>query len=224
MSNASSPRKTRSSPETRRIVIGWGRDRPGRARPTTLVRVSAYTFCPACAGLLTPTTGGTRAVARCAACGFRQYDNPVPVVSAIVEHDGKVVLARNKAWPPTWYALVAGFLERGESPEEGVRREVKEELGLDALETRLVGVYPFERMNQVIIAYHVTATGPITLNDELVDYRLVEPAQCTAWRAGTGFALRDWLRSRGFEPRMTDRPGDGDIETPLLTPPRSGGN
>ena len=57
-----------------------------------------------------------------------------------------------------------------------------------------------------------TATGPITLNEELVDYRLVEPAHCTAWRAGTGFALRDWLRSRGFEPRMTDRPGDGDIE------------
>lgn len=172
-----------------------------------------YIHCPYCAGALTPSTTG-RALTRCPSCGFAQYDNPLPVVSAIVEHDGRVVLARNKAWPPTWYALVAGFLERDEVPDEAVRREVKEELGLDAISTQLVGVYPFARMNQVIMAYHVTATGLITLNDELVDYKLVEPSRCTAWRAGTGYALRDWLRSRGFEPRMTDRPGEGDIEDP----------
>jgi NADH pyrophosphatase NudC (nudix superfamily) len=163
---------------------------------------------------MTPSDGRGRALARCGSCGFAQYDNPVPVVSAVVEHDGRVVLARNKAWPPTWYALVAGFLERGESAEEGARREVKEELGLDVDTIQLIGVYPFERMNQVIIAYHATATGPITLNEELVDYKRVELSECTAWRAGTGWALRDWLRSRGFEPRMTDRPGEGDIETP----------
>jgi NAD+ diphosphatase len=173
-----------------------------------------FAFCPRCGASLTALAESGRALTRCSACGFAQYDNPVPVVSAVVEHDGKVVLARNKAWPATWYALVAGFLERAESPEDAVRREVKEELGLDAQATALIGVYPFERMNQVIIAYHVVATGPITLNEELVDYKRVELADCTAWRAGTGFALRDWLRSRGFEPRMTDRPGDGDIEPP----------
>ena len=152
-------------------------------------------------------------MARCAACGFRQYDNPVPVVSAIVEHDGKVVLARNKAWPPTWYALVAGFLERGESPEEGVRREVKEELGLDALETRLVGVYPFERMNQVIIAFHVSATGTIALNEELDDFRHVPFDRCKVWPAGTGFALRDWLRTKGYEPEMIELPKPDELKT-----------
>jgi len=105
-------------------------------------------------------------------------------------------------------------VKRGESPAQCAVREVKEELDLACGEPTLIGVYPFERMNQVIMAYHVTATGPITLNDELVDYKFVELADCTAWRAGTGFALRDWLRSRGFEPRMTDRPGEGDIEEP----------
>ncbi len=125
----------------------------------------------------------------------------------MVEHDGCVVLARNRRWPETWYALIAGFLERGETAEESVRREVQEELGLTATAVTLIGVYPFHRMNQVIIAYHVVASGPITLNDELVDYRRVEPAKCTAWKAGTGYALRDWLRSRGFEPEMTDLPG-----------------
>ena len=46
-----------------------------------------YAFCPYCAAALTPSSGG-RARARCPACGFAHYDNPVPVVSAVVEHDG----------------------------------------------------------------------------------------------------------------------------------------
>jgi NAD+ diphosphatase len=174
-----------------------------------------FLFCPRCGAPLAARDGEAGQRARCSAgCGFVDYNNPIPVVAAVVEHDGRVVLARNKAWPPSWYALVAGFLEANELPDDAVRREVKEELGLEAQATNLIGVYAFSRMNQVIIAYHVMATGSITLNHELVDYRLVEPSQCTAWRAGTGLALRDWLRSRGFEPRMTDLPGDVDIEEP----------
>ena len=98
-------------------------------------------------------------------------------MAAVVEHDGKVLLARNKAWPDTWYALVAGFLERDEAPEDAVLREVKEEVGLDGGPPRLIGVYPFARMNQVILAYHVATTGQITLGDELVDYKLVRPGR-----------------------------------------------
>jgi NAD+ diphosphatase len=126
-------------------------------------------------------------------------------VAAIVEHDGCVVLARNRAWPATWYGLITGFLERGEAPAQGALREVKEELGLDAQQANLVGVYAFERMNQVIIAFHVPATGTIVLNEELVDYRRVPPAKCRVWPFGTGDALRDWLRSRGFEPPVIER-------------------
>ena len=167
-----------------------------------------FRFCPRCGASLTDASveGETRPACS-AGCGFVHYDNPLPVVAAVVEHDGLIVLARNRAWPPTWYALIAGFLERGETPEEGVRREVKEELGLSATAATLIGVYPFRRMNQVIIAYHVVASGTITLNEELVDYRRVEPARCRAWTAGTGLALRDWLRSRGFEPEMMELPG-----------------
>jgi NADH pyrophosphatase NudC (nudix superfamily) len=168
-----------------------------------------FRFCPRCAAPLIPgnSNGAPQRPVCSAGCGFVHYDNPLPVVAAVVEHDGLVVLARNRAWPETWYALVAGFLERDESPEQAVRREVGEELGLAASEATLIGVYPFHRMNQVIIAYHVVASGEITLNEELVDYKRVELARCTAWKAGTGLALRDWLRSRGFEPEMTELPG-----------------
>jgi NAD+ diphosphatase len=166
-----------------------------------------FRFCPRCGAPLNAPPDSAARAACAGGCGFVHYDNPVPVVAAVIEHDGLVLLARNRAWPETWYALVAGFLERGEAPDAAVRREVKEEVGLDATSTALIGVYPFPKMNQVIIAYHVVASGPITLNDELVDYRRVELAQCGSWWAGTGLALRDWLVARGFDPRMTDLPG-----------------
>ena len=116
------------------------------------------------------------------------------------------MLARNRAWPRTFYGLITGFLEREETPERCVVREVKEELNLDAGTPTLVGVYAFERMNQVIIAYHVTATGTITLNEELDDYKHVPFERCRVWPGGTGLALRDWLRTKGYEPEMFQLP------------------
>jgi NAD+ diphosphatase len=79
-------------------------------------------------------------------------------------------------------------------------REVKEELNLDAATTALIGVYSSEPMNQVIIAFHVTASGTIALNSELDDFKHVAPEQCRVWPGGTGLALPDWLRSRGIDP------------------------
>jgi NAD+ diphosphatase len=162
-----------------------------------------FRYCPTCAApLIDKTIGGEARRVCSAACGFIHYDNPTPVVAAVVEHEGAIVLARNRAWPRTFYGLITGFLERGESTERCALREVKEELNLDAEVAALIGVYPFERMNQVIIAYHVAATGTVALNEELDDYKHVPFERCRVWPAGTGLALRDWLRSRGHEPQM----------------------
>lgn len=180
----------------------------GRCRsvspPDEPVDVSAFNFCPRCAAPLVDKVVDTESRRACSAgCGFVHYDNPTPVVAAIVEYEGAVVLAHNRAWPrKSFYGLITGFLERNESPARCAVREVKEELNLDAAAPTLIGVYAFERMNQVIIGYHLTATGTIALNEELDDYKLVPPEHCRVWPAGTGFALRDWLRSRGYEPEM----------------------
>ena len=91
-------------------------------------------------------------------------------------------------------------MEAGESPQEGIAREVKEETNLDVQSTALVGTYEFLRMNQIIIAYHVVATGDVRLSPELEDYRLYDLPVLRCWPAGTGYALADWLRTRGHEP------------------------
>ena len=70
---------------------------------------SAYKFCPACGQPLAARAADARLAC---ACGFIHWDNPVPVVAAIVEHEGAVILARNRDWPEKMYGLVTGFLEK----------------------------------------------------------------------------------------------------------------
>lgn len=166
-----------------------------------------WRFCPNCAAPLIDKALDQQTRRVCSAgCGFIHYDNPTPVVAIVVEHEGAVVLARNRAWPRNFYGLITGFLERNETPQQCAVREVKEELSLDAGPPTLIGVYSFERMNQVIIGFHATAVGTIALNEELDDYRHVPFDRCKVWPAGTGLALRDWLRSRGYEPETIELP------------------
>ena len=128
-------------------------------------------------------------------------------VIELADRDGQLLLARNAAWAQKMYGLITGFMEAGESPQEGIAREVAEEtsLGVDSL--AIIGVYDFQRMNQVIIAYHAVARGEIALSPELVDYKLYTPETVRCWRAGTGYALADWLTSRGHTPQWIELPG-----------------
>lgn len=160
--------------------------------------MSGYRFCPQCgSGLVARDIGGvSRPACPAESCGFVVWDNPVPVIAAIVEYAGCIVLARNVAWPEKMFGLVTGYLERDEAPAVAVAREVGEELGLRASAVDLVGLYPFARKNQLIIAYHVIADGCIVLNEELAEYRLIDPDKLKAWDFGTGPAVRDWLAAR----------------------------
>ena len=161
-------------------------------------------YCPLCAAELVLQTVAERERLRCPTeqCDFIHWNNPIPVVAAIVEYGGQVILANNSAWPDHVYALITGFLEQGESPEHGVIREVLEELGLLAEVQAFIGAYSFFQKNQLILAYHVTATGTVRLNDELRAYKCVNKENLTYWDAGTGHALRDWLQRQGYDPAL----------------------
>ncbi|KAA6115530.1 NUDIX hydrolase [Cupriavidus cauae] len=176
----------------------------------------SYRYCPHCGTPLMalPMSGRERMACVQDGCQFVQWDNPLPVLAAVVEYEGKLLLARNAAWPPSMYALVTGFLERDETPEAGVARELKEETNLDAQSVSLIGVYEFMRKNELIIAYHVRATGTIALSEELADYKLVAPEKMRIWNAGTGFAVADWLAARGYPVRFFDRQTGEDIPDP----------
>jgi NAD+ diphosphatase len=167
--------------------------------------MSEARFCLRCGHVLEEAALDGTARKRCPApgCGFVHYDNPLPVVAAIVElvpdggGEGEIVLVRQKGWPAGWFGLVTGFLERGEEPEAGVLRELREELGLEGEVVELVGVYGFAQRNEVIAAWHVRARGAITLGEELEACKRVPVAKLRPWPFGTGLAVRDWLARRG---------------------------
>ena len=169
-----------------------------------------FRFCPVCATELVMRADsaagadGDKARLACPDGHWTHWDNPVPVLAALVELEGRILLARNAAWGPKNFALITGFMERGETPEQGIQRELQEETGLSADTISLIGVYEFIRKNELIIAYHVQASGEVRLSPELVEYRLVSPEKLRPWRAGTGFAMADWMRARGLEPEFID--------------------
>ena len=175
--------------------------------------LAEYRYCPQCAtslGLIVAMEdGGPKERLRCPACGYTHWNNPTPVLAAVVQcadRGGRLLLARNAAWSGRMFALITGFMEAGETPEDGIAREVLEETALLAESVKLIGVYDFQRMNQVIIAYHVVARGEIQLSPELAEYKLFEPADALCWPAGTGYALADWLRGQGLVPQFIEWP------------------
>jgi len=165
-----------------------------------------WQFCPRCASPLEMRDNGGRPRPTCPRGHFVHWNNPLPVLAALVEFEGRILLARNVAWPNGMFALITGFLEADETPEAGVARELKEETDLDVDRLSLIGVYEFIRKNELIIAYHVEASGTITLNEELAEFRLVAPERLRPWRAGTGYAMADWMRARGLPVEFIESP------------------
>ena len=167
-----------------------------------------FKYCPQCATALAQVTqhedGGDKTRLRCPACDYTHWNNPTPVLAAVVQYHGQILLARNAAWSHRMFALITGFMEAGETPQEGITREIKEETNLETTALNLIGVYDFQRMNQVIIAYHAVCTGEVALSPELVEYKLYAPDQVKCWPAGTGYALADWLRSQGHIPEFIE--------------------
>ncbi len=79
-----------------------------------------FKFCPVCSRplVLGLAGDGAREYLKCPdnICGYVHWDNPVPVVAALVEMPDGVVLVHNKSWPAGTFGLVAGFLEKEEDP------------------------------------------------------------------------------------------------------------
>ncbi len=155
-------------------------------------------YCPLCKSDLVKKTIDRQERLHCSNpnCHYVFWDNPTPVVAALVEHEGRIILAHNAAWPKGIYSLITGFLEKKEAPEDSVLREVKEELGLTGEVLELIGVYPFAQLNQVILAYYVRAEGSITLNEELTDIKKIEKHKLKGWPFGVGLAINDWVKKQ----------------------------
>jgi NAD+ diphosphatase len=127
-------------------------------------------FCPACGQPLSLLDGWGK---KCAACGHSLYP-PVSPAAIVLIHDGAdgVLLTSKPGWGQR-YSLVAGFVEPGETLEQCVAREVREEVGVDVADIRYVGSQPWPFPHQLMVGFMARyAGGEIAVDTtELADAR-----------------------------------------------------
>ena len=161
-------------------------------------------YCPQCGSRLElkAVDGVKRLACQHETCGFVHWNNPVPVVAALVLYHDHYLIARHAGWPNGLFSLVTGDLERNETPEQAVVREVLEELGLAGQVRRHIGNYSFQKNNQLILAYEVVASGTLAVNHELVELHHLSPRELAEYDFGpltlTQAIVRAW---RAFETR-----------------------
>jgi ADP-ribose pyrophosphatase YjhB (NUDIX family) len=97
----------------------------------------------------------------CGDCGHVHYTNPKIVVGSVVVHDDRILLCRRAIEPRKGlWTLPAGFLEEHETPEDGARREAREEACCDIVLNALLAVYSVTHISQVQLMYRATLGSP----------------------------------------------------------------
>jgi NAD+ diphosphatase len=110
---------------------------------------------------------------KCPRCRYEHYPHLHPAVIILVRDGDRCLLARKAGWAPGRYALVAGFVDNGESLESAVHREVKEEVGVDVKDLRYVGSQNWPFPSQLMVGFVAGyAGGEVRIDhEELEDAR-----------------------------------------------------
>jgi NAD+ diphosphatase len=130
-----------------------------------------HRHCSVCGAPTTVAEGGI--VRRCDACGTVHHPRTDPVVIMLVTDGDRVLLGRQPVWPPRRYSALAGFVEPGESLEEAVAREVREEAGVEVGPPRYVASQPWPFPTSLMLGFTAPwrSGEPRRVDSELEDVR-----------------------------------------------------
>lgn len=127
-----------------------------------------HQYCSAC-GALTESQRHER-VKVCPRCGHTSYPRLAPAIIVAVTRGDKLLLARSHRHPPGLYSVLAGFVEPGETLEECLMREVKEEVGIEVKNIHYFGSQPWPFPHSLMIAFTCEhRSGEIVLDGEEMD-------------------------------------------------------
>jgi NAD+ diphosphatase len=163
--------------------------------------------CGACGQPVTLVRGGF--CARCAHCGLENYPRTDPAIIVAVSDGERLLLGRQASWPAGRWSVLAGFMEPGESLEQTVAREVREEAGVRIRACTYAGSQPWPFPASLMVGFHALAEPqPVQLGDELEDARWFGADELLALFASgamkasprlsiSRWLLEDWLRQQG---------------------------
>jgi NAD+ diphosphatase len=146
------------------------------ARAVQLVEwARSHRFCGACG---TPThPSPTERAMVCPACGLMAFPRLSPAVIMVVRRGADLLLAHGRAFPQPFYGPLAGFVEVGETLEHAVRREVREEVGVEVGDVRYITSQSWPFPNSLMIGFFAEyAGGEIQVDpNEIVDAKWFGP-------------------------------------------------
>jgi NAD+ diphosphatase len=117
----------------------------------------SHQYCGRC-GTPTVLKHGERA-RECPSCGQTHYPRIAPAVMALVQRGDRLLLARSPHFPPGMHSALAGFVEPGESLEQCLIREVKEEVGVEVGNLRYFASQPWPFPHSLMIAFNCDHSG-----------------------------------------------------------------
>jgi len=116
-----------------------------------------HQFCGQCG---TPTVYRTAERAReCPSCGLLSFPRVSPAIIVLVERGRQFLLARNHRFPPGRYSIIAGFVEPGETLEQAVAREIREEVGIQVSQIRYFGSQPWPFPHSLMVGFTAQYAG-----------------------------------------------------------------
>ena len=124
-----------------------------------------YRHCPKCGAAFENDKKET--ALNCPACSFKLYPRIEPCVIVLISRGDEILLVKNKRATRDFYSCIAGFMELGESAVEAVRREVREEVGLEIKNVTPVGSQSWPFPDQLMLAFTADwQSGDLVLQEE----------------------------------------------------------
>ncbi|WP_329241455.1 NAD(+) diphosphatase [Actinoallomurus sp. NBC_01490] len=114
-----------------------------------------HTHCPRCGAVTTPASAGHIRV--CTVDGSEHFPRTDPAVIMLVHDDERMLLASSHKWPARRMSILAGFVEPGESLEQAVAREVREEVGVAVHDCRYLGSQPWPLPRSLMLGFFARA-------------------------------------------------------------------
>lgn len=131
-----------------------------------------FTYCPHCGDkLIKKEIGDEGLVPFCEKCSIPLWDMfTTCIITAVVNEQNEVALIKQTYMTTQTYVCVAGHMKIGESAEESVIREVKEELGLDVEELEFIKTYPYEKKEMLMLGFKAKVNkADFVLSEKEVD-------------------------------------------------------